>query len=131
MNQNINSLTKNMVCNYNPSTGRFLSEDPIGFSSGDVTLYRYVGNSPYRYIDPFGLTNEAILVQIGFGDCVKISINNTFYIDHPEKQKNIQIKNPDTGRISTGKGCIMACSGVVGIGYCREIEPPKCKGNSL
>jgi RHS repeat-associated protein len=62
MHQYINSLTKNMVCNYNPSTGRFLSEDPIGFKSGDVNFYRYVGNSPLRYVDPFGwkITNQPV-----------------------------------------------------------------------
>jgi RHS repeat-associated protein len=54
MLQNINSLTKNWVCNYNPSTGRFLSEDPIGFSSGDVNLYRYVSNGPFNKNDPSG-----------------------------------------------------------------------------
>lgn len=31
---------------YNPETGRFLSEDPIGFLAGDVNLYRYVNNNP-------------------------------------------------------------------------------------
>jgi len=40
---------------YDPSTQRFLSEDPIGFSSGDFNFYRYVGNSPGNFTDPFGL----------------------------------------------------------------------------
>ncbi|MBY0516240.1 MAG: RHS repeat-associated core domain-containing protein [Bacteriovoracaceae bacterium] len=40
---------------YDPSTGRFLSEDPIGFSGGDYNLYRYVGNNPVTRRDPFGL----------------------------------------------------------------------------
>jgi len=31
-----------------------LSEDPIGFSSGDSNFYRYVGNRPLIYIDPYG-----------------------------------------------------------------------------
>ena len=39
---------------YDPETGRFISEDPIGFAGGDVNLYGYVGNNPYGYIDPFG-----------------------------------------------------------------------------
>ncbi len=37
------------------SVGRFLSEDTIGFSGGDVNLYRYVGNWPNRLRDPVGL----------------------------------------------------------------------------
>jgi len=40
---------------YDPSTGRFLSEDPIGFEGGDVNLYAYVGNNPLMRIDPTGL----------------------------------------------------------------------------
>ena len=40
---------------YDPSTGRFLSEDPGGFGAGDVNLYRYVGNDPASRIDPTGL----------------------------------------------------------------------------
>nr|WP_017326744.1 RHS repeat-associated core domain-containing protein [Synechococcus sp. PCC 7336] len=41
-----------------PSTGQFISQDPIGFAAGDVNLYRYVGNSPLNFIDPSG--NQAI-----------------------------------------------------------------------
>ena len=39
---------------YDPRTGRFLSEDPIGFAGGDVNLYRYAGNSPTNATDPSG-----------------------------------------------------------------------------
>ncbi len=40
---------------YDPSTGRWLSQDPIGFAGGDANLYRYVGNSPTNATDPSGL----------------------------------------------------------------------------
>jgi RHS repeat-associated protein len=40
---------------YDPSTGRFISQDPIGFSAGDPNLYRYVGNAPGDATDPSGL----------------------------------------------------------------------------
>lgn len=40
---------------YSPTLKRFISEDPIGFSSGDVNFYAYVGNSPTNFIDPLGL----------------------------------------------------------------------------
>ena len=48
---------------YNPSTGRWLSEDPIGFDGGDNNFYRYVENNPVRYIDPEGkVAAETIIV---------------------------------------------------------------------
>ena len=40
---------------YNAATGRFVSEDPIGFNSGDVNAFRYVANNPLTYVDPSGL----------------------------------------------------------------------------
>jgi len=39
---------------YDPEIGRFIVEDPIGFSGGDANLYRYVHNSPINRIDPSG-----------------------------------------------------------------------------
>jgi RHS repeat-associated protein len=39
---------------YAPTTGRFISEDPMGFGAGDTNLYRYVFNSPTNFVDPTG-----------------------------------------------------------------------------
>jgi RHS repeat-associated protein len=39
---------------YDPTVGRFLSEDPIGFDGG-MNFYSYVTNSPVGYVDPGGL----------------------------------------------------------------------------
>jgi RHS repeat-associated protein len=40
---------------YDPKTGRFLTQDPIGLAGG-VNLYSYAGNDPASFGDPFGLT---------------------------------------------------------------------------
>jgi RHS repeat-associated protein len=40
---------------YDPSTGRWMSLDPVGLSAGDANLYRYVANRPVDATDPFGL----------------------------------------------------------------------------
>jgi RHS repeat-associated protein len=44
---------------YSAASGRFLSEDTIGFTAGDANLYRYVGNDPVGYVDPFGTDSES------------------------------------------------------------------------
>lgn len=43
---------------YSPTLGRFVTNDPIGYSAGDVNLYRFVGNSPGVGVDPSGLEGE-------------------------------------------------------------------------
>jgi len=40
---------------YHPGLGRFIAEDPVQFSGGDVNLYVYVWNDPTRFVDPFGV----------------------------------------------------------------------------
>ena len=40
---------------YDPSTGRYISADPIGLEGKDLNLYSYVGNDPINWIDPEGL----------------------------------------------------------------------------
>jgi RHS repeat-associated protein len=46
---------------YDPTTGRFLSEDPIRFAGG-TNLYRYSDGDPVDETDPFGLTDIEITV---------------------------------------------------------------------
>jgi RHS repeat-associated protein len=40
---------------YNPTLGRFMSEDPKGFDAGDYNLFRYCHNDPLDLTDPMGL----------------------------------------------------------------------------
>jgi RHS repeat-associated protein len=39
---------------YNPTLGRFMSEDPKGFDAGDYNLFRYCHNDPLDLTDPMG-----------------------------------------------------------------------------
>jgi RHS repeat-associated protein len=45
---------------YDPSVGRFISEDPLGFGGGDVNLFAYTRNNPANRIDPLGLSDVGI-----------------------------------------------------------------------
>ncbi|MBX9677663.1 MAG: HNH endonuclease [Gemmataceae bacterium] len=44
---------------FDPSIGRWLSEDPMGFDAGDSNLYRYVGNRATIETDPSGYLPSA------------------------------------------------------------------------
>ena len=46
---------------YDPKTGRFITEDPIGIAGG-LNLYKAFGNNPVNYVDPFG---EDVWIGIG------------------------------------------------------------------
>lgn len=45
---------------YDPSTGRFISEDPLGFLAGR-NFYPYVANSPLNFTDQLGLSQNDVL----------------------------------------------------------------------
>ncbi len=47
-------LHYNYYRDYNPSLGRYIQKDPIGFRGG-INLYAYVQNNPVNYTDPSGL----------------------------------------------------------------------------
>ncbi len=47
---------------YDPSVGRFLSQDPIRFEA-DSNFYRFVSNSPQNWVDLFGLDVTVIMYE--------------------------------------------------------------------
>jgi len=60
---------------YDAGLGHFLSEDPIGFDSGQVNLYAYVDNSPVDSFDPSGLSSASLglpdVPESLYEDCAK------------------------------------------------------------
>ena len=52
---------------YDPQTGRFVSQDPIGFPAGDANLYRYVFNNPVNFTDPEGESALTITAPFAAG----------------------------------------------------------------
>src|SRR5262249_31312453 len=49
------NLQYNRARYYDPASGRWISQDPLGFDAGDSNLYRYVNNQPTLATDPSGL----------------------------------------------------------------------------
>ncbi len=54
----VTGLQYNRARYYDPTTGRWTTEDPIGFASGDTNLYRYERNDPINSKDPDGLSSH-------------------------------------------------------------------------
>lgn len=59
---------------YAATLGRFIQEDPIDFSSGEINLYAYVSNRPVNATDPLGLYSwdefvyDGVMFSAGLGD---------------------------------------------------------------
>ena len=69
---------------YDPDTGRFMQEDPIGFSGGDVNLYAYAKNNPINFADPRGLVPVGIVPQSLIDDARRAiqNITNNSFSNH-------------------------------------------------
>jgi RHS repeat-associated protein len=57
---------------YDPHTGRFASEDPIGLAGG-ISVYTYADNSPTMLRDPTGLCSSSMVEQAPGGGPIYIN----------------------------------------------------------
>jgi hypothetical protein len=78
---------------YDPQTGRFLSEDPIGLEGG-INLYQFALGDPINFRDPFGLI-------VCFGEDGRQTL-----IDETEKATGSDIT------IDESSGCIKSITGI-------------------
>jgi RHS repeat-associated protein len=85
-------LQNNLHRWYDPTVGRWLSEDPIGFAGGDANLYRYVGNSPSWISDPSG--ENPIIIGIAIGWFIGAAFGSANVANAPAPGDH---PKPDTG----------------------------------
>ncbi|MDD3144704.1 MAG: RHS repeat-associated core domain-containing protein, partial [Candidatus Gracilibacteria bacterium] len=74
---------------YNPELGRFISRDPIDISD-DVNLYSYVGNNGVNFVDPMGMSKDAIYSIFNQSREVMKSYSNLGVIDKFNKWNQLE-----------------------------------------
>ena len=72
---------------YDPSTGQFVSDDPLSLGGGDTNIRRYVQNSPIGSTDPIGLDDDSYWVLPPF--------DNLYPMNPPVQQSPTPIDSSD------------------------------------
>ena len=97
---------------YDPQTGRFISEDPIGFTGDDWNLYRYVRNQTTGAVDPTGLVlvafdgtgNSTIQQDRGVTTKTNVLIFKQRYRGDAYYQSGVGVRTTDYFGKGFGKG---------------------------
>jgi RHS repeat-associated protein len=95
----------NYFRDYDPTLGRYLQSDPIGLNAG-VNTYTYVLNDPINGVDPFGLSEQDVLLIESFSQTAinemthnKNRISNGLRNNHCRSYNNsplcLDIEKPD------------------------------------
>jgi len=129
---------------YEPQSGRFLSEDPLGFGAGD-NFYPYVLNNPTNLRDPSGRSagsaalpavgGTAATICFGTGVCetvivvggTVVAVGGVLYILSQSKPVS---KTPDWARPNCGDACakilaqIYSLMGVIKVRYYEMMTDP-------
>jgi RHS repeat-associated protein len=121
-------LQNNLNRWYDSSTGRWISQDPIGFAAGDANLYRYVGNSPTNRTDPSG--RDWLDEVAGFGASIGDSMS--FGISWVIRDKMIGMNGVDYNGGGYYWGGWGGWGGVaVDVGTCGLTAIPKAGGKAV
>jgi hypothetical protein len=92
---------------FDPQIGKWLQEDPDGFSAGDPNLTRYVGNDPVNETDPTGQFAESDDAQ----KKVDIALDNLLKKSTKAKEIYEKAKKAVGGTIHVKAGTAVAAEG--------------------
>ena len=85
-------LQYNRARYYDATTGRWISQDPMGFDAGDSNLYRYSRNQPVAHSDPSG----QIEWSVDFGaKTVTLTVKLSFIYRNSADVRNDELPNND------------------------------------
>jgi len=105
---------------YIPGNARFISEDPIGWASGQTNNYAYVGGNPISFRDPMGLDgwDDFENLSAGFGDALTFGLTRLIR-DHFGDALGITGVDPCSGWYTAGEvigtvGQMVATAGLGG-----------------
>gem|GEM_PF-3126379 len=86
---------------YNPTLGRFMSEDRKLFDAGDYNLFRYCHNDPIDFTDPMGLTDRELTPEV-FAAVRDASVNS--YNDYERVQSMTGLTKTEAKAFGRGLG---------------------------
>jgi len=109
---------------YDPSTARFLSEDPIRFMGDDSDFYPYVGNRAPNLVDPLGLIGVGW--TMGASGVAGTTLNHTYAAGGSTTAGLLMFPDPK------GNGLFLSYGGFVGShGICRPFQNNQSGGIAL
>jgi RHS repeat-associated protein len=102
---------------YNPTIGRFMSEDPKGFNAGDYNLYRYCANDPLDLTDPMGLDIFGQVTIDHDGDPHAYAVRGSGNIGHDSLANATHLSGPLRGQLSANVVMFKSGKPVIREGY--------------
>lgn len=100
---------------YDPATGKFTQEDPIGLAGG-LNLYGFAGGDPINFGDPFGLRPLTDDERSDLGDmCDKIDCDRVQVYDGHDDEKTNELRERML-KLSSGRSIALGYHIVVGEG---------------
>ena len=98
---------------YDPTLGRFINGDPIGFAGGDVNFYVYVQNNPVNFVDPDGRFLQSIIAGgVGGGIVGGITFAREYFGNGKCKSFSEAAKSAFVSGVTAGVSIGVASTGI-------------------